>query len=72
MAARQHLVVGVVVLRRGLLAPRLVPVGGHGEPVVPVRDGAVTRVMVRVMVRVRVRVRVGAGAADRVPVMSIH
>eukprot|EP00964_Phaeocystis_antarctica_P141365 scaffold106388_cov57-Phaeocystis_antarctica.AAC.3 len=80
VAARQHLVVGVVVLGRGLLAPRLVPVGSHREPVVPVRDGAVTRVMVRVMVmvrvrvrvRVRARVRVGAGASDRVPVMSIH
>eukprot|EP00964_Phaeocystis_antarctica_P046132 scaffold26606_cov50-Phaeocystis_antarctica.AAC.3 len=31
------LVVGVVVLRRGYIAPRLVPVGGHGEPVVPIR-----------------------------------
>ena len=41
MAARQHLVVGVVVLGRGLLAPRLVPVGGHRQPVVSVRDGAV-------------------------------
>ena len=41
VGGRPHLVVGVVVLRRGLLAPRLVPVGGHRQPVVSVRDGAV-------------------------------